>query len=163
MTELLNKLSVWIRGGFLVVVGGAIGWFGNQYMDARSAYKEALTENYASFNEAAAGLEESLKEFASIAAGKKSKTGEATDQLQSRLLGVLRVAHDLNRRLGDDKQVMEHFESATVALKRAADSVSGPLDGKVMIQAVADYLVAEGELRDAVVNEHNAVLSRKLM
>ncbi|CAD7044657.1 hypothetical protein REJC140_03849 [Pseudorhizobium endolithicum] len=157
------KMPDWLRNGLLVIGGGLIGWFGNQYMDARGAYKESLTANYDSFNQASSGLEDSLREFAAIAQGLKPKTPEATVQLQSHLLDVLRVAKDLNRRLGHNEPVMTEFESATVSLMRAADRVTGPLDGKQMVEAVENYLFAEMQLRDAVVNETNAIVGGWLL
>jgi hypothetical protein len=159
----LAKLPELFKSGLLVGLGALVGWFGNQYMDARGAYKEALTANYENFNEAASGLEKSLREFAAIAQGQKSKTAEAAEELQTHLLDVMRVAKDLNRRLGNDQAVMDGFETATVKLMHAADKVTGPLDGKQMVDAVEDYLYAEMQLRDAVVDETNAIIGRWLL
>ncbi|MCJ9721128.1 hypothetical protein MOV66_04465 [Agrobacterium sp. SHOUNA12C] len=158
MTSAFAGLWQWLRGGLLVVVGAAVGWFSNQYMDYRSAYKDSLSANYQQFNDAASQIEDSLKLFADIARGAKPKTEDDVTQLQSRLLKAASAADDLQRRLGPKSNVVDGYRSAIVELKHASDIVTGPANAKPLVLAVNDYLVAEKQLRDVVVAEHTAFL-----
>ncbi|GEM_PF-4628234 len=158
MLEFVRKCPDWLRNGLLVVAGGLIGWFANQYMDHRTANKVAIGLNYDQFNVVSSELEKSLKQFADIANGKKSKTDEDVELLQSRLLSALSVVEDLQRRIGVDEGILDNFRSAAVDLKQASNDVTGPLDAKKLVVAVNDYLVAEKKIKNAAVSKHKAFL-----
>ncbi|NML73085.1 hypothetical protein HHL25_02990 [Rhizobium sp. S-51] len=152
------KLPDWLRNGILVVASGLIGWFASQYMDYRTSYKDGLGQNYERFDAAATTLQESLIRFADIARGQKSKSDEDVASIQTRLLTAVSAAEDLQRRMKADPEIIERYRSATVDLKHASDTITGPLDAKDLLEAVNLYLVAEKELRDEVLQQQNAFL-----
>lgn len=157
MREIVVKLLAYLKSGVVVIVSATGGWFGSNYMSDRAAYKEALQANYAQFDAVSAEISDSLKDFAAIAVGKKAKTPEDADRLQSRLLKGVTVVEDLQRRLNDATWI-EQYETAAVKLKAASDKVTGPADAKPLVLAVSDYLVADKTVRDAVIEEHNRFL-----
>lgn len=152
------KLPDWLRNGILVVAGGLIGWFANQYMDYRTSFKEGLSQNYERFDAAATAVQESLIQFADIARGQKPKSDQDVANIQTRLLTAVSAAEDLQRRMRADPKIIEQYRSATVYLKHASDRVTGPLDAKGLVEAVNGYLVAEKGLRDEVLQQQNAFL-----
>lgn len=143
----------------MLLTGGAlIGWFANQYMEYRTVYKEALTANYQQFTEATAQLEDSLKQFADVAKGDRTKSESDVAQLQMRLLKALNAAEDIERRMNASSPAVEEYRTATIQLKQASDGVTGPLDAKPLVEAVNSYLLAEKLVRDSVIREHNSFL-----
>lgn len=156
MMEKITNLPEWLRNGIFVVVGGAMGWFASQYMDYRSAYRESLETNYESFNEVAKEIEQSLRLFADVTRGVREKSTEDVEQLQLKLLNAVTVADDLHRRIRADESVLRNFRSAAVEVQRASELVTGPIDGRQMVSAVSDFLVAEQDLRDVVIAERNS-------
>ncbi|MBY3260383.1 hypothetical protein HFO15_01710 [Rhizobium laguerreae] len=161
---MIESLKKNLRAGTtagLVLLGSVGGWFANQYMDYRSAYREALSANYQAFNSASSEIQESLREFADIARGTKKKSPDDVKQLQTRLLKALGAASDLQRRL-DNLQGLAEYETATINLKHASDKITGPVDAKPLVVAVSDYLIAEKHLRDAVFKESNAFVSEDI-
>ncbi|TAU80458.1 hypothetical protein ELI41_29570 (plasmid) [Rhizobium leguminosarum] len=152
------KLPDWLRNGMLVIAGGLIGWFANQYMDYRTSYKEGLGQNYERFDAAATAVQESLIQFADIARGQKIKSAQDVANIQTRLLTAVSAAEDLQRRMKATPQIIEKYRVATVDLKHASDEVTGPLDAKNLLKAVNGYLVAEKDLRDEVLEQQNAFL-----
>ncbi|MBX5148499.1 hypothetical protein [Rhizobium lentis] len=160
---MIESFKNYVRAGVaaLVVLGPVGGWFANQYMDYRTAYREALSANYQAFNSASADIQESLREFADIARGTKTKSPDDVRQLQSRLLKALGAAADLQRRL-NNLQGLAEYEAASVNLKHASDKITGPADAKPLVIAVSDYLMAEKHLRDAVFKESNAFVSEDI-
>ncbi|MDO9417968.1 hypothetical protein [Pararhizobium sp.] len=158
MFALFAKLPDWLRSGILVVLGGLIGWFANQYMEYRSSFKEGLGQNYEQFDAAATGVQESLIQFADIARGQKSKSDQDVANIQSRLLKAVTAADDLQRRMKADPLIIEQYRLATVDLKHASDHVTGPLDAKNLLEAVNGYLVAEKILRDEVLLQQSSFL-----
>ncbi len=134
-----------------------IGWFANQYMSHRTELKTALNQNYEQFDVASDQVKDSLRLFSEIAVGKKAKSQDDVALLQQRLVKAVDIAQDLQRRLGND-DLATGYAHAAVRLKKASDTVTGPLDAKPLVEAVSDYLVAEKTVRDAIVREHNSFM-----
>ncbi len=158
MMQWFSKLPDWFRNGALIVLGAVAGWLANNYMEYRAAYKENLGANYEAFDAASAELKDSLIQFSDIARGAKVKSKEDVEKLQKRLLVALGAAEDLQRRMKADRDIIEDYKSATVDLKHASDSVTGPIDGKALVVSVSDYLEAEQRLRETTIAEQNSFL-----
>jgi hypothetical protein len=55
---------------------------------------------------------------------------------------------------------VKNYQDAAIKLRNAAEEVQGPANGKVMVLAANDFLLAENEVRDAVLNESTSFLWR---
>ncbi len=155
--SVISKVLGFARSTLLVVGAGIFGWFANQYMTDRAAFKSALNENYTSFNAVTDDVNASLKVFADVAQGKRAKTDEDVAMLQLRLLKAVGTAEDLGRRIKEPDAISSYKRAAT-KLKIATNTATGPLDSKEMVKAAEDYVFAEVELRNKVISQHNSLL-----
>ncbi len=153
----ISRLWGYARSTLMVVAAGLLGWFANQYMTDRASFKSALNENYSAFNTVTDEVNASLKVFADVAKGKRSKTDDDVAELQLRLLKAVGTAEDLGRRLKEPSAVSSYKKAAT-NLKIATNAATGPLDSKELVKAAGDYLYAEFELRNKVIAQHNSLL-----
>lgn len=160
MNKVLGSIPTWIWSGMIAVIAFAAGFVTNYYISYRSNYLSALNANYEQFDTSAAEVRQSLKTFADIANGQKKKTEQDAAEIQMRLLTAVTKAEDLSRRINTDTSFIRSYETAAVNLKAATATVSGPIDGKGLVLAVNDYLVAEKGVRDAVLKEYNAFIWR---
>lgn len=158
MIELVNKMPEWLRTAIVGALTFGAGVVSTQYFAHRSTYIEALTANYEEFNAASAKLEKTLERFARIADGREAKAAQDPEDMRDNLLAMLRATQDLNRRIGGDERLLQTFETASVELQKASESVTGPADGKALVLAVEQYLIAEQAVRSTVVEEQNSFL-----
>ena len=158
MIEIAEKIPSWLRGAVFGAIAFGAGFVTNYYVDYRNNYVEALNINYAHFDTASEDIRETLRIFADISRGEKSKTDDDVAALQMKLLVAVGKVEDLSRRLDSGSTFVRKYQDAAVNLRNAAETVTGPLDGKVMVDAVNDFLLAENQVRDSVLREYNSFL-----
>ena len=158
MKKIAEKIPIWVRSAVIGAIAFGAGFVTNYYVDYRDNYVEALNANYAQFDRASEDIRETLRIFADISRGERPKTGEDVSSLQMKLLVAVGNVEDLSRRVDGSSSFLRTYQNAAVNLHNAAEEVSGPLNGKVMVDAVNDFLVAENEVRDTVLQEYNSFL-----
>lgn len=158
MMAIAEKIPGWVRSAVIGTVAFAAGFVTNYYVDYRNNYVEALNANYAQFDKASEDIRETLKIFADISRGVKPKSDNDVTALQMKLLVAVGKVEDLSRRVDGGPTFVRTYQDAAVNLRNAAETVNGPLNGKVMVDAVNDFLLAENQVRDSVLQEYNSFL-----
>jgi hypothetical protein len=161
MTNWIEKIPGWMKSALVGAIAFIAGFVTNYYVDYRNNYVSALNTNYDQFDKASQDLSNSLKVFADISDGQKAKRPEDVDKLEKQLIVALSKVEDLSRRIDDNRSgFVKNYQDAAIKLRNAAEEVQGPANGKVMVLAANDFLLAENEVRDAVLNESTSFLWR---
>lgn len=158
MIGLAAKIPGWFRNAALGTLAFAAGFVTNYYVDYRNTYVAALNSNYEHFDKASQDIRNTLRVFADVSRGNKLKSDEYVADLQMKLLEAVGKVEDLSRRVDGGSQFVRSYQDAAVNLRNAAEMLEGPLNGKVMVDAVNDFLLAENRVRDTVLQEYNSFL-----
>lgn len=147
-----------VLGGFALAVGGFAGGFvTNYYVDYRGSYVTSLNANYEHFTSQSDEIMSILREFALVANGEATKSADNVAELERRLLAAVSTVEDLSRRLQGGSSIVSDYNQAALGLRSAAMQLEGPGNGKIMLKAAEDYLLAERSVRDAVLSETSEV------
>jgi hypothetical protein len=160
MKAAINSVPNWVWSGMIAIIAFAAGFVTNYYISYRGNYLSALNVNYDQFDATTAEIRDSLKVFADIAGGERKKKPEDSTALQLRLLNAVGKVEDLSRRIDNSADFIKNYQTAAVKLKSASDEITGPANGKALVLAVNDYLLAEREVRNAVLREYNSFIWR---
>ncbi|WP_448115902.1 hypothetical protein [Mesorhizobium amorphae] len=155
---LADKIPVWLKAAIISTISFGAGFVTNYYVDYRNNYVIALNTNYDQFDKASEDIRNTLKIFADIAKGDKPRTDEDVSSLQMKLLKAVGQVEDLSRRVDGGSLFVKNYQDAAVNLNNAAQKIKGPSNGKEMVLAVNDFLLAESNVRDAVLKESNSFL-----
>lgn len=152
------KKHIWVWSltlGFISFSGGFIASYYQQY---RSSYLDGLRKNYEQFQETSQKIDDSLKIFSDVARGLKTKTPDEVEILRNKLLRSVDNVRELSRRIDGTLSVARNYEDAIVKLADAADEVTGPFNGKSLVEAVNDYYLAQQSVEAAVIKEDTKFL-----
>lgn len=136
--------------GFISFSGGFLA---NYYQEYRSDYLTGLRKNHEDFKLASHIIDESLVKLSKVALGEKPKNAEDVDILRDKLRLAVNNVRELSRRIDDSLSVATAYEEAALKLVDAADAITGPYDGKPMVEAISNYYVAQQDVEMRVVKE----------
>ncbi|KAB0571078.1 hypothetical protein [Brucella pituitosa] len=154
----LVKRHIWVWSlvlGFISFGGGFVASYYQQY---RSTYLDGLRKNYEQFQESSQRIDDSLKLFSDVARGLKTKTPDEVEVLRNKLLRSVDSVRELSRRIDGTLSVAKNYERAVVRLADAADEITGPYDGKSLVEAVNEYYLAQQTVEAAVIKEDTKFL-----
>jgi hypothetical protein len=155
-----NGVSHWVRtvlaaSAVGAIVGASITAFVNVSLQSRSAVESDFTQ----FKTVSTDLFELLSEYSKQATGNGVLPADISEKLNRDMLALFKVGKSISVRNPSLKPDFDTYEQKLLALKKAADGFSGPIDAKSFVEATSAYLDAEDEFKQRVSSEQSGILS----
>ena len=152
-----SKIWGWARAALLAGGGIVVGFVTSYWVQYRSDYRSALEDQMEAYRQVSAPVSDKLRDFFLIAQGRRVKSESDVESLRRSLYASTSEAQLLADRIGKDG-LLHEYQAAVVAVQKASQSVTGPIDAKPLMQAVNDYLSAEQNLQIAAQESYASLI-----
>jgi len=133
-----------------VVVTAVTTLLVSDYVNFSSSNREQVAQQQKNVEETAKQVSRLLQKFSDQATGRGKTTAEDYTQLKTLLLQLTEEARSLSERLPSTKSAYVQFTDAMIELRNAAGEMTGPLDAKPFVKAIANYYEHEFRFNKAV-------------
>lgn len=126
------------------VVAPFAGYVGHDFLTYRSEQRTAIRSDYGQVQTQASLIQTQLLDLSQSALGHRPPpTSDELAALRTNMNHLYATAQQVQRRVPMAKGELDEYGSAMVRLQQSAEVLQGPLNGKMFVEAVGNYFVAQ--------------------
>lgn len=156
LKEIWNKIPKSLQVVLWVVslaVTYYAGIFTNELSSYRSEQRQLLSAEYQEVQVASKKLLDTLQPLADAANGHSALREPDVQAFRKQVLMLHESAREVASRVPAVANKYDRYSASLISLKGAVEAMTGPKDAKNFVEAYADFVVAQEEFNQSIINE----------